>query len=91
MNDQQKRRIGTTVGIAASTCSTQHRRAEQVYVRHSPPRADENGTHPIEIDAWVGYGTLGPVRLTRRQARELVGVLVEALAATEPQPPAVTS
>ena len=82
---QQRRTIGTTYGIAARSCSREHRRAEQVYVRHTSEHRDPDGTHPIELDAWVGYGSVANMALTRRQASDLVGVLTKALLETETQ------
>jgi hypothetical protein len=78
--ERQAATIGHTVGLAAMTCSAEHHRAEQVYVRRSDEVADPNGTHPITIDAWVGYGSVGVIRLTRKQAADLLGVIGKALA-----------
>lgn len=65
------------------SCSEVARRAEQVYVRLSQQSVDPDGTHPIELDAWVGYSSVGRMHLTRAQARELIPVLLDALARTE--------
>lgn len=76
-------KIGATVGLAASTCSESDRRAEQVYVRLSDAAMDDRGSHPIEVDAWVGYSSVGRFRVTRPQARELIPLLLAALEQTE--------
>lgn len=76
------RQIGHTFGLTANS-SKEHQRAEQVYVNHTNPVADPDGTHPIEINGWVGYGSAGLIRVTRRQATDLIGVLAKALAETE--------
>ena len=62
-----------TNGLVVSTCSKEEKKAEQVYVCVRPD------DHPIEIDAWVGYSSVGSMKLTRKQARELIGILLEAL------------
>lgn len=68
-------KVGTTVGLGGE-CSRELRRAEQVYVRRSD--RNEDSTHPVEIDAWVGYESVARLRLTRRQTIELIGLLAEA-------------
>ena len=65
-------RIGTTYGLSRDH-DEKTRKAEQVYVDVS-----RDPTHPVEIDAWVGYGSLGRIRLTRTQASELSLLLMQA-------------
>jgi hypothetical protein len=50
------------------------RKAEQVYVN-----LIEDLSHPVEIDAWVGYDKLGSIRLTRGQAIDLIALLAKAM------------
>jgi hypothetical protein len=78
MATQQSKRlekIGATFGLAATTCDMDDHRAEQVYVN-----LVDSDSHPIEVDAWVGYSTTGKMKLTKRQASELIGLLAQALA-----------
>lgn len=72
-------KVGTTVGLAAGTCDKGTKRAEQVYVRRN---STDYPTHPVEIDAWVGYETVGFMRLTKQQTTELIGLLAQAVAAS---------
>jgi hypothetical protein len=80
---ERERKIGATIGLVVGSCSKEHHRAEQVYVRKTLPFHDEGNTHPIELDAWVGYGSVGFFRITRDQASELVSLLSTALMKTE--------
>lgn len=65
-------RIGHTEGLV-STARRETCEAEQVYVRLA------SGPHPIAVDAWNGYDSVGLMRLTRKQAGELIGLLAQAL------------
>lgn len=67
-------RIGTTVGLVQTRDSRLD--AEQVYVSRT---GEDSSTHDIEIDAWVGYSSVGKIRLTRRQAKELIPLLLDGL------------
>jgi hypothetical protein len=66
--------IGTTLGLAAFTCSRDERKVEQAYVSVIP------GDHPVVIDGWVGYSSLGRMCFTKQQATELIGLLAQAVA-----------
>lgn len=68
------KRIGTTFGVAAITCDRDSAKAEQVYVD-----IVDFPSHPVRVDAWVGYGIVGRMHLTKRQAKELAVLLIEAV------------
>lgn len=75
------KKLGTTHGVAASTCSRDLGRAEQLYVN-----LVDSDQHPIRIDAWVGYSSVAWMDITRRQATELIALLATAVAETERAP-----
>lgn len=66
-------KIGTTRGLVRGS-SAEEKRSEQTYVY----RVDEPDTHPVVIDSWVGYSSVGRIRLTNAQATELIGLLEQA-------------
>lgn len=68
------RQIGTTTGLAQSGCH-ENGAPEQVYVF-----VVEDDDRPIAVEGWVGYSIPQRLHLTRRQARELAPLLIEALA-----------
>lgn len=72
-------RVGVTYGLAGCTGETEDRcgkdRPEQLYVN----LLDE-GPRPIQIEGWVGYGVDARMNVTLQQARELIPLLVEAVA-----------
>lgn len=74
-------KIGTTVGLAADTCE-RGGKPEQVYVYIK----DEDAVRPVLIEGWVGYGIDQKLQLTRRQAKELIPLLLEALLQQEAVP-----
>ena len=69
--------VGVTRGLAANS-TAEHRRAEQLYVL-----LQDDATHPVEIQAWVGYSVMSTVRLTRKQAKELAALLHRAAVVDE--------
>lgn len=71
--------VGATCGVS-STASKEGLRAEQVYVRLQP---QVSSSHPVVIDGWVGYGTIGFLRITPQQAMELVPLLIKAAGGSE--------
>lgn len=73
--------FGATTGLAPSACRD-NGEAEQVYVRTSPGRA---GTHPVMVDAWVGYASIARMRLTRQQTIELAHLLIDAALTIVPE------
>jgi len=66
--------VGNTFGIAATTCDKETHRIEQVLVHIVPGE-----THPVLIEGWIGYEIPERMRLTKRQATELVGILAQAV------------
>jgi hypothetical protein len=69
-------KVGTTFGLANVTSSREGEAPEQVYVTRTVDRED---SRPVLIDGWVGYGSVGRLRLTRKQTSELIGLLAEAI------------
>jgi hypothetical protein len=68
-------KLGATFGINQQ-CNRETRAAEQVYVGYD---LTTHPSHPVVIDAWIGYESIAAVRLTTRQASELIGLLSKAL------------
>lgn len=75
--------VGTTFGLAAGAAEGS---PEQVYVFS----ADEDPDRPIVVEGWVGYGVDSRLNLTRRQAQDLIPLLVAAVL-TAPEPTEATS
>lgn len=72
-------KIGTTFGLAHPTDPGS---PEQVYVYVAP----EDRDRPIVVEGWVGYGVDSRLTLTRRQAQDLIPLLLSALLdAPEPE------
>jgi hypothetical protein len=67
--------VGNTTGLAVQTCDKATHRIEQVLVY-----TVEGETHPILIEGWVGYEIPERMRLTKRQATDLIGLLAQAVA-----------
>lgn len=76
MNRDDLTRVGTTKGLAVSTCDEQTFSAEQVYVFSDTVT---HPSHPVYIEGWVGYSIPSRLRMTRKQASELIGLLAQAL------------
>jgi hypothetical protein len=80
-NDTRKitvtEKVGATFGLTVQTCSMQDHLAEQVYVHIT-----DCESHPITLDAWVGYESTGLMRVTKRQATDLIGLLAKAIGNT---------
>jgi hypothetical protein len=68
--------VGTTTGLAVTTCDEQTFSAEQVYVWTDTVT---HPSHPIYIEGWVGYSIPSRLRMTRKQATELIGLLAQAI------------
>jgi hypothetical protein len=69
-------KIGTTYGLAQRKTSVTA--PEQVYV-YTGPDADR----PVIVHGWVGYSIPQQMELTKRQARELIGLLLDAVLEVE--------
>jgi len=67
-------KVGNTYGLAASTCDKATHRIEQVLVH-----IVKGETHPVLVEGWVGYEIPERMRLTKRQATELIGLLAQAV------------
>lgn len=68
-------KIGTTHGLAGTVNGdTGFRRPEQVYVY-----ATDDAVRPIAIEGWVGYNIDQRLELTKRQAKDLIPLLLEAV------------
>jgi len=65
--------VGTTYGLASPHPSGS---PEQVYVL----TVDDDPARPILVEGWCGYDIDSRLRLTRRQATELIGLLAQAVA-----------
>jgi len=67
--------VGVTVGLNLNS-DAETFSAEQVYVWLDP---DTKPSHPIYVEGWVGYGVESRLRLSIRQASELIGLLSTAV------------
>jgi hypothetical protein len=76
MNRDNLTSIGQTQGLAVTTCDRETYSAEQVYVWLDTVT---HPSHPIYIEGWVGYAIPSRLRMTRKQASELIGLLAQAI------------
>ncbi len=68
--------VGCTTGLSIETCDKATYSAEQVLVWLDPmtnPRA------PVLIEGWVGYEIPGRIRMTKKQATDLIALLAQAV------------
>ena len=65
-------KVGVTVGLS-QTCQRPNK-PEQVYVYR-----EDSIERPVTIEGWVGYERSQRMTFTRRQAKELIPLLLDAL------------
>ena len=67
--------VGVTTGLNTNSDEGTFS-AEQCYVWLDP---ETKSSHPIYVEGWVGYAIPSRMRLSVRQASELIGLLATAL------------
>jgi hypothetical protein len=72
----RKKPYRTTIGLNQECDRTTHA-AEQVYVQVDDALKP---SHPILLESHIGYEVTGKIRVSKRQAAELIGLLAEAVA-----------